>query len=273
MPGPDDLVGLGGRIDQGPHGPRPVLRGDPGRDAVPGVHADGERGAHPLGVVRGHQRQLKPVQVRPGERHADHAAGVPDHERHQGRRYLAGRDDDVALVLPVGVVHHDYRTAVRDVLDRPLDFVEHGLAKHVFLAHELTPSFPAWLAGPAASRLSTYLAITSTSRFTRLPGWAAERGHLQRGGDEADLEPGLRSARAPRAPGGAAEGRDGQADPVHGDRALQHDVPGQAGRGRDAHHVPVLTRGAGQDLPGAVGVTLDQVPAQPGRPVRPGVPG
>ena len=61
--GPDDLVGLGRGVDEHPHGPGPVRRGDAGGDAVAGVHADRERGAHVLLVVTGHRRHLQPVQV------------------------------------------------------------------------------------------------------------------------------------------------------------------------------------------------------------------
>src|SRR6185437_6697646 len=76
------------------------------------------------------------------------------HEGEQLGGGHAGGEDDVALVLPVLVVHDQHRAARRDVLDRAVDVVEQ-------LIH-LSPS--------AMSIRSTYLAITSTSRFTTSPG-------------------------------------------------------------------------------------------------------
>src|SRR5690606_3113874 len=105
-------------------------------------------------------------------RHADDAAGVPDGPRHQLRRGLRGGEDDVALVLPVLVVHDHDRLAGRDVGDRPLDAVEPDRG-----AHAVSPSAaPALGAGwsvsltRVATRRSTYFASTSTSRLTRSPG-------------------------------------------------------------------------------------------------------
>src|SRR5262249_3441197 len=107
--------------------------------------------------LRGHQGQVQPVELGAAHGHADHAAGVADHEGEQLGGGRGGREDDVALVLPVGVVHHDDRTALRDVLHGAVDVVE-------FLVH------------CPASRLisrSTYLPITSTCRFTVSPGCRA----------------------------------------------------------------------------------------------------
>ena len=75
-------------------------------------------------VVRRHQRDLEPVEHVGRHRHADHAAGVADRERHQLRRRLAGGEDQVALVLAVLVVDDDDGLAGGDVGDRPLDGVE-----------------------------------------------------------------------------------------------------------------------------------------------------
>src|SRR5262249_49768249 len=99
-----------------------------------------------VGVV--HRRQLEPVGVGTGQRHADEARRVPDHEGQQLGRRLLGREDQVALVLPVLVVDDDDRLAPRD-LDGPLLHRPEG--------HDRATSF------------STYLAITSTSRLTGSP--------------------------------------------------------------------------------------------------------
>src|SRR5215831_12861310 len=168
MPGPDDLIRLGRGVDKDPHGPRPVRGGDAGGDAVAGVHADRERGPHMLLVVAGHRGQLQPVQVFTQHGRADQAAGVPDRERHQLRRGLAGREHDVALVLPVRVVHHHDRAARRDLGDSPLDAVEGD-------APALRPGHDRTAAGSPCSIRSTYLPITSVSRLTPLPGGTPPR--------------------------------------------------------------------------------------------------
>ena len=133
-----DLERLGRRVDQRPHGVRPVGRRDAGGDAVARVDRDGVRRPHPLAVVRGHQRDPEPVQRRRGHRHADHPRGVAHGERHQLRCRLAGREDQVALVLAVLVVHDDDRLACRDVGHRLLDGVHPDLGR----AHAAT--FSGW---------------------------------------------------------------------------------------------------------------------------------
>ena len=65
--------------------------------------------------------------------HADHPAAVPDRERHQLRRRLGGREDQVALVLAVDVVDDHDRLAGRDVGDRAFDAVQPD-------AHQMPPA-------------------------------------------------------------------------------------------------------------------------------------
>src|SRR2546423_1334706 len=109
------------------------------------------RGAPPVLVGVVHRRQLQPVGVGLGQRRADEPGGVAHHEGHQLRRRQFRREDQVALVLPVGVVHHDDRLPRRDRRDRLLDRPESS-------THDRTPT-----------SFSTYLAITSTSRLTGAP--------------------------------------------------------------------------------------------------------
>src|SRR5215468_7771392 len=118
-------------------------------------------------VVAGHRGQLQPVQVFTQHGRADQAAGVPDRERHQLRRGLAGREHDVALVLPVRVVHHHDRAAGRNVGDGALHTVQGDGARCG--GHDRAAA--AW---PPSMR-STYFPITSASRLTRLPGAARPR--------------------------------------------------------------------------------------------------
>jgi hypothetical protein len=49
---------------------------------------------------------------------------MPDREREQRRRCLASGEDDVALVLPVGVVDNHDSPAGGDVGDRPVHGVK-----------------------------------------------------------------------------------------------------------------------------------------------------
>ena len=133
MPRPRELPRLGGRVGQHACRVGAVGGADPGRDPVAGVHGDRVRRPHPVAVVRRHQRDLEPVQHRSRHRHADHPAAVPDGERHQLRRGLGGREDEVALVLPLQVVDDHDRLAGRDVGDRALDRVQSD-------AHAMSPA-------------------------------------------------------------------------------------------------------------------------------------
>ena len=103
-------------------------------------------------------------------RHADHAAGVADRERHQLRRRLAGGEDDVALVLAVLVVDDDDGLAGRDVGDRALDGVEADAVLTWVLLRSSARRLPGAGREALASSFSTYLARMSTSRLTRSPG-------------------------------------------------------------------------------------------------------
>src|SRR4029453_18934504 len=80
---------------------------------------------------------------------------VADHERQRVGRRLLRRDDQVALVLAIGVVDDDDRLASGDRIDRVLD---RGERHRQFPSREV-----------GTSRRSTYLAIRSASRFTAAP--------------------------------------------------------------------------------------------------------
>ena len=118
----------------------------------------GERGPLPFGVLRArdHQRQLELVEAGALHREADHPARVADHERHLLGRHAIGGDDEVAFVLAVLVVDDYYELTARDRVDGPFDFVE---------CHWSHTSCRV-----GATSASTYLAMRSTSRFTRSPG-------------------------------------------------------------------------------------------------------
>ncbi|GAA3308165.1 hypothetical protein GCM10020295_69330 [Streptomyces cinereospinus] len=124
--GADEVGGLGGAAREQLERGRPVGRGDAGGHPVGGggVHRDGERGAHRLGVVLDHLRQPQPVQFLALHRGADQAAALAHHEGDDLGGRLLGGDDEVALVLAVLVVDDDDRAAGRDVGDGLLDRVE-----------------------------------------------------------------------------------------------------------------------------------------------------
>ena len=137
--GPGQVRSRRGRVGERSDGGSAVSGGDAGADPRPRVHAEREGGAMMLGVVGGHLGKLEPVEFGFTHRHADHAAGVADHEGEQFGGGQARGEDDVALVLPVLIVYDHDRAARRDVLDRAVNVVEH-------LSH-LAPSRPCWPRG------------------------------------------------------------------------------------------------------------------------------
>ncbi len=178
MAGLGDVRDGGRRVGEQPDGQRPVGRGDAGRHPGPGVDGDGERGAHPLGVVRDHLVEFEPVEVGAVHRHADHPGGITDHEGQQLRGGLLRREDQVAFVLAVGVVDDDDWPAGGDLRDRLVDRGETRITDWQIFDHDSCP-LPLWMTGvldepapaasPATTSFSTYFASTSTSRLTRSP--------------------------------------------------------------------------------------------------------
>src|SRR5436305_5917554 len=130
------------------------MRGDARGDPLAGLDRDGEGGPERRLVALGHRLQTEFVAALLGQAEADQPAAVRCHEVDRlGRRELSG-DRQVALVLAVLGVADDDHLPGADVLERVLDRAERR-------AHRFTASF------------STYLASTSTSRFTTRPGPAS----------------------------------------------------------------------------------------------------
>src|SRR3954453_21765868 len=137
------------RIDRHLDRPRAVRGADAGGDAVARLHGDRERRLERRLVLGRHQVQAELVAALRRQGEADQPAPLLGHEIDRlGRRELR-RHREIALVLAVLVVADDDHAARADVLERVLDRGERP-------AHRLT-SF------------STYLASTSTSRFTGRP--------------------------------------------------------------------------------------------------------
>src|SRR5690606_38940102 len=90
-------------------------------------------------------------------------------------------EDEVALVFTVFVVDHDDRLTGGDVGDRALDGVEPRHFPGLQLSYPddscsaSTVDLHSTTRQRAFCRRSTYLAITSTSRLTRVPGSAVPR--------------------------------------------------------------------------------------------------
>ena len=162
---PGEVPGLGRRVDRREHGARPVGGRDAGGDALARLdrHAEGGPEAGVVLLVAHHQRDAQLVEPLAGHRQADEAAPVARHEVDRLGRDLLGGDRQVALVLAVLVVDDDEHAAGADVLE--------GLGNRGRHRREtLRLQCPR-----AASSRSTYLAITSASRLTRLPGLASRR--------------------------------------------------------------------------------------------------
>ena len=141
MAGPGEVVGGAGRVGEQPHRGGAVRRRDAGADTLFRVDGDGVRGAVLVLVHRVHRQKAKRVADRSVERHAQIAGRVADHERHQFGGRLLGREDEVALVLPVLVVDDDDGLARRDVGNRPFDGVQPRHSCHP-CRFQLEPSSP-----------------------------------------------------------------------------------------------------------------------------------
>src|SRR4030095_5438186 len=141
-----------------------IRAGDSRGAAATGVHADGERGAERRGVVVDHHGDLQLVEPLRKHGHAHEAAPVHDHEVDGLGRRLVSCHEEVALVLAVLVVHHDENPPRANFLHRLFNPRELALTLDGHRDSSLT-----------LNALSTYLPITSISRFPRRPGFRRPR--------------------------------------------------------------------------------------------------
>ena len=174
----------------------------PGRDSLTRLHGHREGRLEGRLVLCRHQVQAQLIAALGRQRQADQPAGLARHEVDVLRgRELRG-EGEVALVLAVlGVADHDH-LAGADVLERLLDRCESGVVAHRDAS--------------GLTSFSTYFASTSTSRLTRRPESACVRLVRSR-------VSGISATEKPV----AVQRRHGEADAVHGDRALLDDVPHQ----------------------------------------------
>ncbi len=167
-PGWTRSLGPRRRVDRDLDRVRAVVRRDAGRDALPGLDGHRERGAERRLVPVGHLAQPELVAALLGEAEADEAARVRDHEVDGLRRRELRGDREIALVLAILVVDDDDELAGTDVLDRLLDRRE-GILR-TWRDHQTHARIV------PGSSFSTYLARTSTSRFTGSPGARGAEG-------------------------------------------------------------------------------------------------
>ena len=121
VPGSEQIGGPRRRIDGGEHGGRAVRGGNAGARPILRFNRNAERRIEPRAVLRHHQRNLELVEALRRHREANQPAPVPGHEIHRFRRDLLGGDRQIALILPIRVVHDDDHLAGPDGLDRLVD--------------------------------------------------------------------------------------------------------------------------------------------------------
>ncbi len=271
-PGRGEVERLGGRVGEHADGVRAVGCGDAGGDAVAGIHRHGVGRALAVLVDRGHRGQVQTVELRSGQRHADHAGGVADHERHLAGGGPGSGEDQVALVLAVLVVDHHDAVAAGDGGDGVGDRVQpHPLPRgglrcpiarlgtaprrRLVVLEHLIGGYHGVL---QASSDSTYLAVTSTSRFTASPT-VRDPSVVSRSvvgiSDTVNQWPSS----------SVAELHHGQRDAVNGYRAFRDQVSPQRLRESKSQDLPLRPRGPLQHRSDAVHVALHDVPAEPGR--------
>ena len=111
-----EIRGLCRRIEQHLDRVAPLVRRDARRRVVR-IDADSEGSLVVVRVVLHHLTDLKLVEAAADDRRADQTACMCRHEVHVLRRHLLCRDDEVALVLPILIVHDDEHLSVFDILD------------------------------------------------------------------------------------------------------------------------------------------------------------
>ena len=117
----DEVTGAALRVDRDLDRARAVGGRDAGRHALACLDRDGEGGAERRLVALGHRAQAQLVRALLGQRQADQPARVGGHEVDRlGCRELSG-DDEITLVLPVGIVDDHDELALTNVVERLLD--------------------------------------------------------------------------------------------------------------------------------------------------------
>ena len=117
MAGLDEVLGPGFRGDEGLNGAGTILGADARGGAFPGFDGHAEGGLEGAGVVPHHEGDLQAVQQGALQGGADQAPAVGGHEGNGLGRHMLGGQGEVALVLPVLVIHHHHHPALPDGVD------------------------------------------------------------------------------------------------------------------------------------------------------------
>ena len=116
----NDRIGTAGGVDCHGYGARPVGGGNACGDALCRLDRGGEGRAVPGAVIGAHQFQTKLAHPGTGQGQADQAAPVTGHEIDGiGRRHLA-RNDEIALIFAILVIHQDEHAAIARLFDQLL---------------------------------------------------------------------------------------------------------------------------------------------------------
>src|SRR6185295_11505092 len=115
--GAGEVAGPAPVVDRRQDGLRAVESRRAGRDAGRGVDRHGEVRAVLRGVVQGLEAESEAVALLLGQGEAELAAGVPDHEVDGFGGDPLGRHHEVALVLPVLVVHQDNHASRAELVE------------------------------------------------------------------------------------------------------------------------------------------------------------
>src|SRR5581483_5926090 len=144
MPRAGQVRGPGGRIDQRSDRGASIGGGDTRAHATPGVHRHGERGPIAGRVGIDHHGNLQLVEPLPYDWHADQPTPVTRHEVDGLRRHVIRGDCEIALVLPILVIHDDDELTVFEILYRLFDAAQW----HTRLPSEPTATMPGLLRLP-----------------------------------------------------------------------------------------------------------------------------
>ena len=123
--GPGEIIGAGIGIGERAAAGGALVRRNAGAAVGLVVDRDREGGGVVGFVVRHHRIEPQPARVLGGDRRADDAGGVADDERHLLGGAERGRDDQIALALPVVVVGDDDEFAPGKGLQNFLDRIGH----------------------------------------------------------------------------------------------------------------------------------------------------
>ena len=129
-------------------GERPVLGGGSGRGAAKEIDRNGERRGEARGVERRHEREPQLLEPPARHRHAEKPPPFPGHEVHVLGGHLLRRHDEVPLVFPIFIIHHDDHGPGPNRLKCLFDRGEGSRAARPLAIHRVLPAADAT---PAAS--------------------------------------------------------------------------------------------------------------------------